>query len=65
MVTSSADDRFRREVIAYDLRCTCEWCAAFDPERTACAYGFPTEPHRRLPLEGEPTFTFCKAFELT
>jgi hypothetical protein len=64
---SSADDarRFRREAEAFELRCTCESCGAFDAERASCAYGFPTEPHRRLPLSGDVEFVFCKAFELT
>jgi len=63
-VISQVDDRFRREVEAFALRCTCEWCGAFETDLEACAYGYPTEPHRRLPLVGEHLFTFCKAFEL-
>jgi hypothetical protein len=64
---SPADDvrRFRLEARTFDLRCTCESCGAFDADRAACAYGYPTEPHRRLPLEGDGEFVFCKAFELT
>jgi hypothetical protein len=54
---------FRREAETFDLRCTCEWCGAFDSERSVCVYGYPTEPHRRLPVVGD--FIFCKAFELT
>ncbi len=61
---SQVDDRFRREVATFALRCTCEWCGAFEPESEACAYGYPTEPHRRLPLVDEHRFSFCKAFEL-
>ena len=61
---STVDDRFRREAAEFDLRCTCEWCGAFDGERAECAYGFPTEPHRRLPLADESSFVFCKTFEL-
>ncbi len=61
---SVADERFHREAAAFRLRCTCEACAAFDPDGARCAYGFPTEPHRRLPLADEREFTFCKAFEL-
>ncbi len=56
-------DRFQREVTAFDLRCTCEWCGAFDAARVECVYGYPTEPHRRLPVAGEREFIFCKAFE--
>jgi hypothetical protein len=59
------DDRFRAEASKFDLRCTCDACAAFVAERSTCAYGYPTEPHRRLPLAGEPReFVFCKTFEL-
>jgi hypothetical protein len=58
-------ERFRLEAEAFDLRCTCESCAAFDDERASCAYGYPTEPHRRLQLAEDREFIFCKAFELT
>jgi hypothetical protein len=61
---SRADERFRREADAFGLRCTCDWCAAFDAEGIECAYGYPTEPHRRLPLVDDREFIFCKAFEL-
>jgi hypothetical protein len=64
MITA-VDDQFRREIVKFNLRCTCDACAAFEPVESACAYGYPTEPHRRLPLAGEPAeFVFCKAFEL-
>jgi hypothetical protein len=64
MITA-VDEQFRHEVEAFDLRCTCDACGAFEPASGACAYGYPTEPHRRLPLAGErPEFVFCKAFEL-
>ena len=59
------DDRFRQEVARFDLRCTCDDCSAFEVERGTCAYGYPTEPHRRLPLASEREYLFCKAFELT
>jgi hypothetical protein len=60
-----ADEQFRREVEKFKLRCTCEVCGAFDLEATTCVYGFPTEPHRRLPLANDrPEFVFCKSFEL-
>ena len=59
------DEQFRREIVKFDLRCTCDACGAFDPLAKVCAYGYPTEPHRRLPLaEGPQEFVFCKAFEL-
>jgi hypothetical protein len=61
------DNQFRREIVKFNLRCTCDACAAFEPESNTCAYGYPTAPHRRLPLAdaGEPeNFIFCKAFEL-
>jgi hypothetical protein len=60
-----ADERFHCEVVRFNLRCTCDACAAFDAAEGLCAYGFPTEPHRRLPMAGDPEeFVFCKAFEL-
>jgi hypothetical protein len=63
---SSADlERFRIEAKVFHLRCTCDSCGAFDPDRVSCAYGYPTEPHRSLPLAEEREFIFCKAFELT
>jgi len=37
---------------------------AFDADRLTCAYGYPTEPHLRLPLVDGATFVLCKAFEL-
>jgi hypothetical protein len=59
------DDQFRRELAEFDLRCTCESCGAFEPDGATCAYGYPTEPHRRLALaEDRREFVFCKAFEL-
>jgi hypothetical protein len=65
MTPADDDRRFRLEAATFALRCTCESCGAFDFEPATCAYGYPTEPHRRLPLEGEGQFIFCKAFELT
>jgi hypothetical protein len=63
MITT-IDDQFRREIEKFNLRCTCDACGAFEPETNACAYGYPTEPHRRLPLADDRQFVFCKAFEL-
>ena len=60
-----ADDQFRREIVKFNLRCTCDACGAFEPEASTCIYGYPTEPHRRLPVvDDRPEFVFCKAFEL-
>ncbi|HEX9295799.1 MAG TPA: hypothetical protein VF881_08185 [Polyangiaceae bacterium] len=61
---SRVDPQFVLEVERFALRCTCESCGAFDPEGENCAYGYPTEPHRRLELVQAEQFTFCKAFEL-
>jgi hypothetical protein len=58
------DPRFRREVARFELRCTCDACGAFDAREERCAYGYPVEPHRRLPLVDGAEFAFCKAFEL-
>jgi hypothetical protein len=63
MITE-VDDRFRLEVAKFDLRCTCDDCGAFDLDHATCAYGYPTEPHRRLPTLEETEYRFCKAFEL-
>lgn len=60
-----ADALFRAERDAHHLRMHCEDCALFDaaqPERTRCAHGYPTEPHRRPSAEGAP-INFCKDFE--
>ena len=74
---SRVDERFRLELVRYNLRCTCDACGAFDPLHESCAYGYPTGPHLRVPdapnaeldqRSAEPDqsalFTFCKAFEL-
>jgi hypothetical protein len=48
------------------LRFTCEDCALFDPEREACAHGFPTEEHRQRYYDRPGAeLVFCKDFELT
>jgi hypothetical protein len=59
------DDQFRREIVKFNLRCTCDACGAFESDANTCAYGYPTEPHRRLPLAiDDGAFVFCKSFEL-
>ena len=58
------DAVFLREASVFALRCTCQSCAAFDPEQSGCAYGYPTEPHRTLPVVANRQFVFCKSFEL-
>ncbi len=58
------DVRLVHEVQTFALAYTCEDCVAFAAERRACAYGYPTEPHRRLALEPGTEIVFCKAFEL-
>jgi hypothetical protein len=58
------DRQFVDEAARFKLRCTCESCAAFEEGTQSCAYGYPTEPHRRLPLADRAEFAFCKAFEL-
>jgi len=63
-VKTRVDDQFRREARVYLLRFTCETCAAFDPNGGTCAYGFPTTPHRAVPLDGTSEVLFCKTFEL-
>jgi hypothetical protein len=59
-----ADFAAQRERLA--LRFTCEDCALFDPEREACAHGFPTDEHRQKHYAKPGVeLVFCKDFELT
>ena len=59
---SEVDDRFHREVAKFDLRCTCDDCGAFESSDGTCAYGFPTQPHRRLPLIHETEYRFNRVY---
>jgi hypothetical protein len=59
------DERLLREVAAFRLAFRCEACAAFDPDRTTCAYDFPTEPHRGPLAPDTEQVVFCKAFEVS
>lgn len=61
---SRVDARLRDEIERFALRFACEDCAAFDERSGACAYGYPTEPHRRDRLDEAPEIAFCKAFEV-
>ncbi len=61
---SRVDERLRGEARAFRLAFRCDECAAFDPDATACAYGYPTEPHRGVDLDARDHVLFCKAFEL-
>jgi hypothetical protein len=58
------DQRLRTEAQRYALRFGCEACRAFDPTLSACAYGYPTDPHRESVIERADELLFCKAFEL-
>jgi hypothetical protein len=58
------DEKLRAEARRYVLRFGCEACRAFDADRAACAYGYPTEPHRESAMDRENELLFCKAFEL-
>lgn len=59
------DAVFRQQRERYALRFTCEHCALFDPEREACAHGFPTEEHRlAYYARADAPLVFCKDFEL-
>jgi hypothetical protein len=56
---------FQRDRMRFALRFTCEHCALYDPERDACAHGFPTEEHRTSWYEySDAPLVFCKDFEL-
>ena len=59
------DDAFRREAARCRLRFGCEDCAHFDPERGACAEGFPNAAHRGVDVERVSSLEFCKSFELS
>lgn len=58
------DARLREEAETLRLRFRCEECAAFDADRAACVYGYPTEPHRGIDLARARDVLFCKAFEV-
>lgn len=58
------DSRFMHEARTFAFAFTCESCASFDPEPAVCAYGYPTAPHRRVPLEPDAELIFCKTFEM-
>ena len=58
------DARLREEAARHRLAFSCDRCAQYDPERDACAFGFPVEPHRSGDLTGRDELLFCKAFEL-
>jgi hypothetical protein len=49
------------EAARFGLVRHCEDCVLFDPEREACAHGYPTEPHRKR--ANERLVIFCKDFE--
>lgn len=58
------DARFREERTQFDLRFCCESCGAFDPERAACAVGYPVAEHR-LERYADPDaeLVFCKDYD--
>lgn len=59
------DGRFRDERARFALRFTCEDCAMWDPDRDACAHGYPTADHRLLRYEdAAAAVVFCKDFQL-
>jgi hypothetical protein len=59
------DERFRAERARHALRFTCEDCAMWDPDRDACAHGYPTREHR-LPRyrDAGTDVVFCKDWDL-
>ena len=56
--------QFRAEVERFHLRFTCESCVHFEPERRACANGYPNGAHLEPNLESCESLEFCKEFEL-
>jgi len=63
-VRTRVDALFRSEVERFQLRFTCEHCAHFEPERRACAHGYPNETHRGIELEAVNDLEFGTEFEL-
>jgi len=63
-VKTRVDPRLREEAERFELRFTCEHCVHFEPERSGCAHGYPTAPHRGVVLALEREIEFCKEFEL-
>jgi hypothetical protein len=63
-VKTRVDERLMRELSAFELAFRCEACCAFDPDRSTCAYGYPTEPHRGPIAPDAEQVVFCKAFEV-
>lgn len=65
MSVTRVDERLRREASQFSLRFGCESCAHFDPERRACANGYPTRAHLGIDLAQVSSLEFCKEFELS
>jgi len=58
------DERLRAEARAFSLRFGCESCAAFEPDRAACAHRYPNHEHLGVDLDTADVVVFCKEFEL-
>jgi hypothetical protein len=63
-VETVIDRRLEREVEAFRLRFTCEHCAHYEVDTSACANGYPAAPHRDSSLAHRRRLSFCKEFEL-
>ncbi|MCB9597490.1 MAG: hypothetical protein H6719_32515 [Sandaracinaceae bacterium] len=58
------DARFRAERAQFVLRFCCETCGGFDPERAACAYGYPVAEHRLARYrDPDAELVFCKDYD--
>lgn len=58
------DARFRAEREQYALRFCCETCCGFEPDGADCAYGYPTEEHRRARYDDpDVLLIFCKDYD--
>ena len=58
------DERLRDEARRFRLAFTCQACAHYVVESSACAHGYPNAAHLCDGLEREESVEFCKEFEL-
>ena len=58
------DSELREQAERFAFRYSCESCLHYDSERSECANGYPTEPHRLRDLGEATELIFCKEFEL-
>ena len=59
------DATFREQANSFALRFGCEDCAHYEPSDESCSNGFPSDAHRKRPLDVVHEIEFCKLFELS